>query len=41
MKRTWVDHGHARAWYDAVEGAGDEFLRQATHLKNVWIPYGE
>jgi aldehyde dehydrogenase (NAD+) len=41
MKRTWVDHGQARAWYDAAEGAGEEFLRQATHVKNIWIPYGE
>jgi aldehyde dehydrogenase (NAD+) len=41
MKRTWVDHGHARDWYDADDGAGEEFLRQATQIKNIWIPYGE
>jgi aldehyde dehydrogenase (NAD+) len=41
MKRTWVDHGRARAWYDAGEGAGEEYLRQAVHVKNIWIPYGE
>jgi aldehyde dehydrogenase (NAD+) len=41
MKRTWVSHGHERDWGDALEGAGEEFLEQATQVKNIWIPYGE
>jgi aldehyde dehydrogenase (NAD+) len=41
MKRTWVSHGHERDWADAREGAGEEFLEQATQVKNIWIPYGE
>jgi aldehyde dehydrogenase (NAD+) len=41
MKRTWTDHGIARDWYDARQGAGDEFLREATQVKNIWVPYGE
>jgi len=41
MKRTFVDHGHARDWTDATQGEGAEFLRQATHVKNIWVPYGE
>jgi aldehyde dehydrogenase (NAD+) len=41
MKRTWVDHGHARDWLDPVQGEGAEFLREATHVKNIWVPYGE
>ncbi len=41
MKRTWVDHGRAPAWDDLVEGAGEEFLRRASNIKNIWIPYGE
>ncbi|MFN0180936.1 MAG: aldehyde dehydrogenase family protein [Gemmatimonadales bacterium] len=40
MKRTWVDHGHARDWLDPIDGAGDEFLREATQVKNIWVPYG-
>ena len=40
MKRTWVDHGHDRDWLDPVEGAGEEFLREATQVKNIWVPYG-
>jgi aldehyde dehydrogenase (NAD+) len=41
MKRTWVDYGRRREWTDGDEGEGDEFLEQATQVKNIWIPYGE
>ena len=41
MKRTWCDHGIVRNWYDARQGAGEEFLREATQVKNIWVPYGE
>jgi aldehyde dehydrogenase (NAD+) len=41
MKRTWVSHGLQRDWHDAVQGEGTAFLRQATQVKNIWVPYGE
>ena len=41
MKRTWVDHGRARDWTDARRSEGEEFLEQATQVKNIWVPYGE
>jgi aldehyde dehydrogenase (NAD+) len=41
MKRTWVDLGKSRDWSDARRAAGEEFLEQATQVKNIWIPYGE
>ena len=40
MKRTWVDNGKGRDWSDVIEGEGEEFLREATQVKNIWIPYG-
>jgi len=40
MKRTWVDDGNGRDWFDAADGEGPEFLREATQVKNIWIPYG-
>jgi aldehyde dehydrogenase (NAD+) len=40
MKRTWV-LTHPRDWLDARQGEGREFLREATQVKNIWIPYGE
>ena len=41
MKRTWVNYGHPRNWLDSVQGEGEEFLRESTHVKNIWVPYGE
>ncbi len=41
MKRTWVSYGHLRDWHDASQGEGQEFLREATQVKNIWVPYGE
>lgn len=40
MKRTWVNYGKHRDWTDAKQGSGAEFLRHATEIKNIWIPYG-
>jgi aldehyde dehydrogenase (NAD+) len=38
VKRTWVNHGRATDWTTAE---GRPFLRQATEVKTVWVPYGE
>ena len=40
LKRTWVNHARARDWLGA-EGEGRLFLRHATAVKTVWVPYGE
>ena len=40
MKRTWVNYGKHRIWLDSRQGFGDQFLRNATQIKNIWIPYG-
>jgi aldehyde dehydrogenase (NAD+) len=41
MKRTWVNHGLFHDWTDDEQGQGESFLRRATEIKNIWIPYGE
>ncbi|HEX9942243.1 MAG TPA: aldehyde dehydrogenase family protein [Thermoanaerobaculia bacterium] len=41
LKRTWVDYGHPRDWTDPEQGLGEEFLRQAIQVKNIWAPFGE
>jgi aldehyde dehydrogenase (NAD+) len=41
MKRTWVGYGRTRNWFDRVQGEGEEFLREATQVKNIWVPYGD
>ncbi|ACU08279.1 aldehyde dehydrogenase [Flavobacteriaceae bacterium 3519-10] len=40
MKRSWVNFGKYRNWLDTSHGEGQEFLRHATEIKNIWIPYG-
>ena len=41
MKRTWVNNGRYHDWEDSDQGEGEAFLRKATEIKNIWIPYGE
>ena len=40
MKQTWCE-SFGRDWMLAGQGEGREFLRRATQVKNIWIPYGE
>jgi aldehyde dehydrogenase (NAD+) len=39
LKRTF--DVSARDWLDSRQAEGREFLREATQVKNIWIPYGE
>ncbi|HET6564725.1 MAG TPA: aldehyde dehydrogenase family protein [Xanthomonadales bacterium] len=41
MKRTWVNYGRYHDWNSREQGEGEVFLRRATEIKNIWIPYGE
>jgi len=41
LKSTWVNHGKRRDWFDARQGEGRDYLRHATRVKNIWVPYGE
>jgi aldehyde dehydrogenase (NAD+) len=38
LKSTWVNDGKQTDWSSAE---GTDFLRRATQVKNIWIPYGE
>jgi aldehyde dehydrogenase (NAD+) len=38
LKRTWTE-SKPRNWL--LKGKGQEFLRHATQVKNIWTPYGE
>ena len=41
LKPTWCHADHDRDWLCNRQGEGQEFLRQATQVKNIWTPYGE
>jgi len=40
LKRSWTPSGRPPSWTDTEEGAGEAFYRNATQVKNIWIPYG-
>lgn len=40
LKATWAS-SKPRDWFSAVQGQGEEYLRRATQVKNIWVPYGE
>jgi len=41
LKRTFVDGGRLIDWSDPRQAQGPAFLRKATQVKNIWIPYGD
>ncbi len=40
LKSTWVHYGELN-WIQSEQAQGHEYLRRATQVKNIWIPYGE
>jgi aldehyde dehydrogenase (NAD+) len=40
LKPVWAPGG-AIDWHDFAQAQGQEYLRRATQVKNIWIPYGE
>lgn len=41
MKRTWVNFGKNRDWFNSKHIIAEDFLRHSTQIKNIWVPYGE
>ena len=40
LKRVWTSNGRSLDWASGA-AAGEEFLRRAIEVKNVWVPYGD
>lgn len=41
MKIVWTCDGKELDWFDSQQSEGREWMRRASQVKNVWIPYGE
>jgi aldehyde dehydrogenase (NAD+) len=41
LKSTWTNSGKAIDWRKLAQAQGEEYLRRATQVKNIWVPYGE
>jgi aldehyde dehydrogenase (NAD+) len=40
LTQTWVGYGEQRDWLHLDPHASRTFLRHATQVKNIWVPYG-
>ena len=40
LKPVWANNGISRNWHDSMQGQGVEYVRRATQVKNIWVPYG-
>ena len=41
LKQVWTNEGRRIDWFNPAEAEGRWFLRHATQVKNIWVPYGE
>jgi aldehyde dehydrogenase (NAD+) len=41
LKQVFSNDGRAIDWFDPAQAQGRWFLRHATQVKNIWVPYGE
>ena len=41
LKQVFSNDGRAIDWFDTAQAQGRWFLRHATQVKNIWVPYGE
>lgn len=41
LKPVWTPGGGRLDWLSPVQGQGAEYLRHATQVKTIWVPYGE
>jgi aldehyde dehydrogenase (NAD+) len=41
LKQVFTNNGRALDWFDPAQSQGRWFLRHATQIKNIWVPYGE
>jgi aldehyde dehydrogenase (NAD+) len=41
LKQVFTNEGRTIDWFDSSQGEGRWYLRHATQVKNIWVPYGE
>ncbi len=41
LKQVFTNEGRAIDWFDPLQSEGRWFLRHASQVKNIWVPYGE
>ena len=41
LKQVWTNDRYDFDWFDSKQCDGRFFMRHATQIKNIWVPYGE
>jgi aldehyde dehydrogenase (NAD+) len=41
LKQVFSNDGRTVDWFSATQAEGRHYLRHATQVKNIWVPYGE
>jgi aldehyde dehydrogenase (NAD+) len=41
LKQVWTNDKYDIDWFDGKQCDGRYFMRHATQIKNIWVPYGE
>ncbi len=41
LKQVWTNDKYDIDWFDSKQCDGRFFMRHATQIKNIWVPYGE
>lgn len=41
LKQVWTNEGRRIDWFDPEQAEGEMYMRHATQIKNIWVPYGE
>jgi aldehyde dehydrogenase (NAD+) len=41
LKQVWTNEGRAIDWFNTKIAEGRWFLKHATQVKNIWVPYGD
>jgi len=41
LKQVWTNDKFDIDWFDSKQCEGSYFMRHATQIKNIWVPYGE
>jgi aldehyde dehydrogenase (NAD+) len=41
LKQVFTNDGRQVDWFDPSQSEGRYYLRHATQIKNIWVPYGE
>jgi aldehyde dehydrogenase (NAD+) len=41
LKQVWTNDKYDIDWFDTKQNDGRYFMRHATQIKNIWVPYGE